>query len=298
MGFIDKLLNKVSVDEEDDNLSTVVSDKATKLIRELSGGEKEYLKKSIDNVILFTSSSGGGTGVSTIVTNVAYTMSRKKHKVVVLDLNVLYPMQHNYFGVDVKLERPDLVGYLTGNNTIAEAIVNTGIADLIFANNREALDCVKCETDSCVNALKEMIKRLRELYDFVLIDCPMDVLSKICNTAMFMCDSIYTVWDEGLASIANIEKVRRNLALTGIDSYTKMSVILNKRTDVKYSKYPMEKLGIELIGVLPYSTDVVESSLSAKIYCRNGVATNNNGKEFAKAIIALTDKILNRGGCV
>ena len=72
-----------------------VEEKATQLIKELSGQGYKRKKRIIDNVVMFTGS--GGAGASTIASNVAYAASKKDMHVLVIDLNYCYPSQHFAF---------------------------------------------------------------------------------------------------------------------------------------------------------------------------------------------------------
>lgn len=279
------------------DINTITSAKASSIIKNLSGGEAKYRKKLADNLIVITSASGGA-GASTITANVAYTASKMGLKVLVIDLNLLLPNQHMYFGIKQDIEKPDLVGYLLGKNTLGEAIQITPIASVLFANNRGIMDYINCESDQAIENFKSAMHGLRGLYDIILIDTPMKVENSICNFAFYLSDQIYMVWDEGIGSIANTEKIRRNMASTGIDAYTKLKVILNKRTNIHYSEYPFNKLNIELIQYLPFEPDVILSSLSSEIFCNKGASKSKNAGFFCGGIERLTGIILEAGGYV
>lgn len=262
---------------------------------DLSGGEATQQRKLIDNVLLFTNASGG-TGVTTIVQNVAAVCRSKGLRTLVIDLHLLYPMQDSIFGVEAMMERPDLTGYLLGKNDLRKAIINNGNFSILFSNNRTLMDSINCEEDTPVQNYVNMMDTLRKMYDIILIDCPNDIDHTLINTAIYGCDHIYMVWDEGLPSILNTEKIRRALASTGVDSYTKLSVILNKRTDVTYSDYPFGRLNIELDQILPFDPAVVESQLKNQIFIEKAASKQDNANIFYTQIFELTDKIIVRGG--
>ena len=115
MNIFQKKLRQLERSEQDKsqdtNISKQTSDKAVDIIKELSGVHNSKGKRVIDNVIAFTNASGG-TGASTLVTNVAYMAIQKKLKVLIIDLNILCPIQHAYLGIKQDIEKPDLVSYL------------------------------------------------------------------------------------------------------------------------------------------------------------------------------------------
>lgn len=298
MGFFDKKIRQLAEEDDSDarvNLAKATSEKASELVGELSGKKYTQGKQIIDNVIMFTNVAGG-TGASTIASNVAYAISTIGLNVLIIDMNIMFPVQHTSLGIDQELDKKDLVACLNGTGTIAECIESKNKVHLLFANNRQLNDEIACNEKIPVENFSKLIATLRNYYDVVILDCPMNINSLLVNQAMFEADSIYTVWDEGSSSVINTEKVRRNLGLTGIDAYTKMRIIINKRTNVQLSKGAISRLNLELIGVLPFSVDVIDNSLRGRIFCDKGVATSQNGRDFAAGIDTITTKILKIGG--
>ena len=300
MGLIKKVNKRIQDQTQSEapakTIGKITSDTAASLIKELSGGEVRYSKKLIDNIIVFSNASGG-TGASTLVNNIAWLANNKGLRVAVIDLNIMTPIQHLYLGVKQEIQKTDFAGYLLGKNSLGEAIEQTkhGIS-LMYANNRGLMETINCETDQAVANYTEAIMKLRQLYDIVLIDCPMQINNMLYNTAFYLADTVYLVWDESIGSIANTEKIRRNLASSGIDTYTKMRVILNKRTTVQYTKYPFEKLNIELAGILPFESDIIQSSLKSEIFVDKGSSRSKNSGIFYNKMVEITDKILEIGG--
>lgn len=291
-------IGKKKVDEltESKDLNTLTSEKASSLLKELSGGKVKHTKKLIDNLVVI-SSAAGGAGASTIVANVAFEAANQYGmRVLVIDLNILLPTQHMYFGIKQEITKPDLVGYLLGKNSIGEAIMQGKNASVMLANNKGLMDYINCESDQAIQNFEKAIEGLRSLYDLIIIDCPMKVENTLCNYAFYHSDQIYLVWDEGISSIANTEKIRRNMAASGIDAYTKTKIILNKRTSIHYSDYPFKKLNLELVQTLPFESDVILSSLSSEIFCDKGASKSKNAAYFCGGIQTLTRKILENGG--
>lgn len=302
MGLFDKLSKQAKETfanaETTEELGQITQSKATDLIKELAGEGVQYSKKIPDNVVVFTSTSGAGA--STLVANVASTLANGKQKlsVLVIDLNILMPSQNNFFAVVPELNSPDLVTFLLGRNQLGDSIINKGRIGLLFADNKELMDSINCELDLALVNFTEMLDQVKQLYDIVLIDCPMKIDNNLCNTAFYLCDHIYMVWDEGMSSISNTEKIRRNMAVSGIDSYTKMSIILNKRTNIHYTSYPLKKLNMQLVEILPFDPDIIDSSLRAQIFCEKGASKSENAQEFVRKIQSLSETILKNGGMV
>lgn len=300
MGLFDKKIKQLEQDEisgSSTNLIKATSDKAVDVIKQLSGKSNNTGKKIIDNVLVFSNTSGGA-GASTIANNFAYKATEKGLSVLMVDLNIMCPVQHTYLGIDQTLEKDDLVSFLIGGVSLNQCIDTSQKVHLLFANNRTLTDEINCGTKAAIDNLNMMIGTLRNYYDVVVVDCPMRIDSLLHNTMLYNADAMYIVWDEGIGSIINTEKVRRNMALSGIDSYTKMRIILNKRTSVHFSDYSLKKLNLELVGVLPFSIDIIDNSLRGRIFCDKGVASGKNGAEFARKMEVISNKILKIGGYV
>ena len=295
--LFNKAKQNVENAQAEKNIQEITSAAASSIIKNLSGKDISSSAKMVDNVVVITNASGGA-GASTITANVAYTATQKGLRVLVIDLNILTPIQHMFFGLKQDLSKTDLTGYLLGKNSLGDAIDITPDGSVMYANNRGLMDYINCESDQAIDNFKVALQGLRSLYDLILIDTPMRIDNTLCNFAFYLADRIYIVWDEGIGSIANTEKIRRNMASTGIDAYTKMKVILNKRTDIHYSEYPFKKLNVELVQYLPFEQDIILSSLYSEIFCKKGASKSKNAGFFCGCIEALTDKILEEGGYI
>lgn len=280
-----------------ENIGKVISGNATDIIKRLSGKDVQYSQKIIDNVVVFSGASGG-TGVSTLVSNTAYTAKNRGLKVLLIDLNISYPSQHRFFRCSQELGKKDLVSYLLGKNPLGESIESVKSMGIMCSYNRSLMDDINCESEIAINNFDDMLTKVRQLYDLVLIDCPMRLEHKLINTAFYICNHIYLVLDEGIGSLSNTEKIRRNMATSGIDAYAKMSVILNKRTNIHFTTYPFEKLNIQLEQILPFDVAIIESSLQAEVFCEKGSSISKNSKDFYTGINEITSIILKNGGYI
>lgn len=299
MGLLSKKAKQLQAnDTQMENIGKFTSDKAVDIIKKLSGVDGQSKGSLVDNYVVITNASGG-TGASTIACNVAYKAACQGLKVLLIDLNILCPIQHTYLGIKQSVtEKQDLVSYILGKSVLGDVIDSSHIYSLLYANNRTIADLINCNADASIATFNDMINKLRRLYDLILVDCPMNIDNMLCNNVLYNCDSMYVVWDEGLASIANTDRLRRNMSYCGIDSYTKMRVILNKRTYLHYNMYPFKKLNLELVEILPFDVSVIESSVKAQIFCEKASSNSKNAAIFENSISLLTDKILKIGGMV
>lgn len=292
MGLLDKIKYKV---KENQNIGRITSNAVDYLIQTISGVGQKRTKRVIDNVIVITNASGGA-GASTIAANVAFVAYKRGFSVLLIDLNIMYPIQQILFGLKQEYRKPDLVSYLMGENSLGESIDSSRGISILYSNNRGISDSINCENDTFVNNFEKAIAAARQLFDLVIIDAPMRVDHLLVNSAFYIANTIYLVWDEGIGSIVNTEKIRKNMGYTGIDAYNKMKVILNKRTNISYNTYPFEQLDLELVQVLPFAAEVTECGLRSIIFCDKGSTSSKNGNEFYRGIENLVDIILKNGG--
>lgn len=283
------------IKKRDNNFSNIASDTAVDIIKKLSGAEIKQTKKVIDNLIVIGSASGGA-GASTIISNIAHTLKSNDFNVIVIDLNILYPIQHTMLGVKKKLDQSDLISYLIGKSSLGESIDNSGEVSLLYANNRNLIDYLNVDDDIAMKNFEIAINSLRRLFDLIIVDTPLNIEHSIINEVFYLSDFIYLVWDESISSIINTERFRKNLNISGINSNIK--VILNKRTDIHYTKYPFDKLGLELVEVLPFTREVIECGLNSSIFCHKGASKSKNAIEFYNGIQSLANNILKNGGYI
>lgn len=282
---------------EDKNISInkIVGDATNKLIKDFSGKGNDTKIKVMDNIVAFVGAAGG-TGTSTLVANIAYEVSKKGLSVLVIDMNIMYPIQHSLFGLKQEIEKKDLVSFIMGKNQIGDSIESSKDVSVMYANNRYLIDSINCDTSVCSSNLIEAIRNVRHLFDLIIFDCPMKLEFDPINCILYECDRIYSVWDEGVSCIANIDRMRKNMQVCGIENASKLKVILNKKTNVHYTNYVFNKLGLEVIEVLPFDTAIIESSLRGEIFCEKGASISKNATAFEAGIKSLANKILIEGG--
>ncbi len=119
-------------------------------------------------VTMLITSSGPKEGKSTTISNLAIALSQMDSKVCLIDLDMRRPMLHTLFNVEKESGASD---YLVDKTTsLDEVIFSTEISNLdlitsgyIPPNPSELISSAR---------LDELIKKLKERYDFILIDSP------------------------------------------------------------------------------------------------------------------------------
>lgn len=266
------------------NISDTVSNTVKNLGQELSGNnlEEKRDKMILDHVFCFTGLAGG-VGTSTVVANIAYLLKKMHYSVLVVDTNILYPIQHTFFKIKQEIETTDFFSFLYGDATLGESIKYPMGSDLgvLIANNRTLENTIDAETREAGIAFYECLDRVGSLFDFILIDCGNNLLSELTNSALYKADRIIAVMDENIECLSNYSRMTSAMACSGID-YTRVKTIMNKRTSIQYSKSIFNDFGIELLAVLPFDLGVMESGLRGEIFCQKGASMSKNAALFVQ----------------
>jgi len=287
--------NLTNTEEQQRDLQADIKKSAESVIRTISGVDNRTTKKVLNNVISFMSSAGGA-GASTLVATVAEKMKKRGYKVIIIDLNIMYPSQQIYLGIEPKA-KSDLLSYLTGRNNLGASIIEKNGISLMIGLNQTIAEYIISDNRESSKMMEEAINRLSRLYDVVLIDAPNQIDYDIVNTALYKSDSIYMIMDDGVQSLLNIPKIINNFELTGIHT-KKIKYVMNKRTSFHYVQSNLDQFNIELCSVIPFETGVLESGLRGELFTVHGVSTGKTSQDYVKAIEAFTDTVLEAGGAV
>lgn len=118
------------------------------------------------NVIQVTSSLSS-EGKTTFSANVAYLLGQKGHKTILVDLDLRKPKVHMIFDVE---NNNGITDILTERTTLEKAVKKSETLGFDAITSGE-------KTTAVINLLEskkmvELIKKLKESYDYVLIDSP------------------------------------------------------------------------------------------------------------------------------
>ncbi|MGA1193226.1 MAG: GumC family protein [Kiritimatiellia bacterium] len=117
---------------------------------------------------VFSVVSGGvGEGKSTTLFNLAYVCSTMGDRVLVIDSDVRRPVQHKFLGIN---NRFGLTNVLAQEASVDDVIVSTSVPNL------DLLPSGKLPRGSVgmfdAHRISQLIKSIRERYDFILLDSP------------------------------------------------------------------------------------------------------------------------------
>lgn len=128
-----------------------------------------------------------GEGKTTVALNLAATYLNDNKKVIVVDLDFRRPKIHR----TIKVENKDgIVDVLAGNINLEKAIKKGKTGLSILNRGSETINpTALLNSDN----IKELFSRLREMYDYVIVDCPpilavsdAAIISKLCDGCVYV----------------------------------------------------------------------------------------------------------------
>lgn len=280
------------------NLSENLNSTVKNLGRELSGADlqEKRNKMILDHIFCFTGLAGG-VGTSTLVANTAFTLKKLGYSVLIIDTNIMYPIQHSFFRIKQEVSTKDFFSFLYGECSLGECIKYPMGNDLgvMLANNRGLIDFVDTETKESANAFIECLERVGSLFDFVLIDTGNNLGSELTNAALYKADKIIAVMDENIECLSNYNRLTGAMGACGID-YTRIKTVMNKRTSIQYTKSIFKDFGIDLIAVLPFDLAIICSGLKGEIFCQKGESMSRTAAAYAKGVKEFAQMLVQISG--
>ncbi|GHU57702.1 hypothetical protein AGMMS49975_23660 [Clostridia bacterium] len=294
MGFLDWIRGIGGGENNNRLISEIMDEGLTGISRQLAGANENQRKKIPDNIIAFIGAAGG-TDTSIIVSNTAYALTKRGLRVLIVDLNLMYPAVSGFFSVEPSVGRPDFVDFIVGKVEIGKSIKHILPAlSVMYAHNRTLFDVLYADNKHTAEVWEDTMSKLSDLYDFVLIDVPNNLVLELVGETLNRADRVYIVWDENVSCPVNTERLRY-CSEDGCGAYigAKSRIVMNKRTQVYYTKEPFNKLGIRLVlEPFPFEPSVIESGLFGELYVQKGISTALNAKAFERLIYELADTLI------
>lgn len=169
--------------------------------------------------ILFASTAHGD-GASTTAVNFAASLARDSQlKVLLIDMNLRTPSLHDVFKIDPV---PGLSDFVGKNGRVAPMKVGPGELYVIPCGGNHSEPVTLLQS----NGFKLFLKRMRDSYDYVVLDAPPVHGSAECRVLCAMVDGVVLVIEAG--------RTRRQVALSAKKQLEEaggklLGVVLNKR---------------------------------------------------------------------
>ena len=223
----------------------------------------------------------GGVGKTTTAHSLATGLYKRGYKVLIIDLDPQTNLTYTVLG---DTPEKNIYDVLTGKENIKNCILRTDNIDIIGASlSLVVMDGIK------ENSLKEALKEVKDIYDFIILDTPPAMNILTVNTLTASNKAIITAQADifslqGIRQLAdNIEAVKRhwneNLTIEGIllTRYNSRSLLTKGMTE------NMEKMA-ESIGTKLFNVKIREC-----VAIKEAQATGQNIFDYAKKSNASND---------
>ncbi len=209
-------------------------------------------------VIVITSGKGG-VGKTTSTANLGTALAMIERTVVIIDadvglrnLDVVMGLESRvvYTSMDVIEKRCDLDKALVKDRRVEDLM-------LLAASQRNRKDDIKPEQ------MQEICEKLKQEYDFVLIDSPAGIEQGFHNAAAGA-DEAIIVTTPDVSAIRDADRIIGLLQHQGINSINlvlnRLSPTLVKNGNMMGKNEVLDILNIDLLGVVPEDTGVIAST--------------------------------------
>jgi protein-tyrosine kinase len=188
----------------------------------------EYVNVDKKYQVLQICSSVSSEGKTTFLANLAYLLSRKGKKTILIDLDLRKPKVHKIYDVDntkgiaeILTERVQLNDAIKRKKEYGFDVITSGEKTTAILNLLES------------NKIKELIEKLRKEYDYVLVDSP-----PIINVA----DALYiSKLSDSIIFIISLNQTKRAIVKEAINLLKQnncnlLGIVVNQ-VDIKKTRY-------------------------------------------------------------
>lgn len=159
-------------------------------------------------------------GKTTIIVNIAISLASMDKKVVIVDSDLKLPAVYKFFGqIDIKPEN-DIYSYISGKTDYESVVMHDKITGV-------SVVCGKSKHYNSAKALgkenyRDLLKRLRDDFDFVLVDSPPGGVAVDAETVCEYCDGMLFVVRQDFVGVEAI-----NDYIINIDKEKMIGCVLN-----------------------------------------------------------------------
>ena len=209
--------------------------------------------------VIVVTSGKGGVGKTTTTANVGTGLAKLGMKVVLIDTDIGLRNLDVVMGLENRIVY-NLVDVIEGNCKINQAFIKVkGYENFYLLPSAQTRD----KTSVTPEQMKELTDRLKESFDYVLIDCPAGIEQGFKN-AIAGADRAFVVTTPEVSAIRDADRIIGLLEAEGI---TKIDLIVNRvrmdmvrRGDMMSIEDVTDILGIPLIGAIPDEEEIVVST--------------------------------------
>lgn len=225
------------------------------------------------NKIIAVASGKGGTGKSTVTTNLGRELARDGSRVLLIDCDSGMRGLDIMLGVEKNLVF-DMADAVSGECEIEDCVYScSGTGNLFLIPAPQNVD-----DELSPDVFRRFIEAVSDVFDYIVIDSPAGIGTGF-RTAVSCADMALIVCNTEPVSIRGCEHVRRNLVESGVDN---IRLVINKFNEKKFTGMGfyndldsvIDSAGIQLIGIIPEDNRMVAAIQTGRLAEKSSPAKN------------------------
>lgn len=266
------------------------------LLKSISGGNEVVTSDQLlYNKVIGFRGIVEGVGCSTVLQNTAVAlMDSSNMKIVILDMNMLYPCQFDLFECDIDEKgKGDIFDFARGAK-LADTLFSSKYPQIKVAGfkRRTVIDMVSIAEDSDV--ISKYIDELKNFFDIILIDLSHET-TNMAILSSIKCNKIFTIADSSRKCLGNVLNSINYITTLGTTYAKCRRLILNKDIPEVNSgvKVLNDEFKFNTIATIPFSRSIVQMGIAGKPFW--GMPTKEQAITDAHiAIQVVVDDILEK----
>ena len=237
--------------------------------------------------IILIASGKGGTGKTTAAANIAAAISASDKLTLAVDMDIGLRNLDIALGLESSVVY-DICDVIEGRCTLDEALIKDGTRENLYIlsapQTRRASDFDK-------DAFSELWQRLKERFDYCIIDCPAGISGGF-EYALGGADAAVIIAAPEVSALRDADRVISVMEDSGTED---IRLILNRvRPDLIHKGVMMnaddcvDMLGIPVLGIVPEDEELKIAALKSEL------VVSNNGSRAGEAFSNIAGRILGK----
>ncbi len=216
--------------------------------------------------IITTLSFRGGTGKSTVVSNMAATLAENGNKVIIIDTDIQSPGMNAMFGLEADSVSETLSDYLKGSINIEEAVYD--VSDIVQLKQGkiflvpgsmsygELADQLMQKKKH--NLIRKAVESLVSSFDpdYVIIDSHPGINEEVMLTASFS-DVVFNILRPDNQDYQGAQVTSSLLKKLEVNTYFLLNRVHKKINVKELEKKLVKSFGLPVAGALPFSEEIL-----------------------------------------
>lgn len=253
--------------------------KISEIVDKISPRDRIYIEmhnqELMYSIIGFVPTSEG-TDNSILISHLGYLLSQKGLNTCIVDFKVFNPSLYQYLDCQQNKKGEGLIKILRSDKVDLRDEITTTKYDRLYLLSPSPFDNIEEYFEFDFDCIERTISALKGMFDVVLIDIPNFPALEFCVATMKYCHMGFMTCSERLEAPNNMEKLLDFLTSIGISTSKFTSVIIMNHQNNQYDISTFEKMGFNIVAILPHVKGAVTSYLEGEMYIKTNPILNKH----------------------